>query len=169
MRRIALTVLLLVSAPALAALARPVTVEALARESDAVVRGRVERRESRWSGDRLRIHTLVTVQVSAVWRGSAPGRVVVRTPGGEVGDVGQWVDAAPSFAGGEEVVVFLARHPSGDFEVHGLRQGKFRVEAGVARPGLEGVAFVPAQPAPGERRAEAMPLAELERRVRSVR
>lgn len=162
-------VLLLAAAPALAALARPLTIEALARESDAVVRGRVERRESRWSPDRLRIHTLVTVQVSAVWRGSAPERVVVSTPGGEVGDVGQWVDAAPTFADGEEVVVFLSRRPSGDFEVRGMRQGKFRVEGDTARPGLEGVAFVPAQPAPGERRAEAMPLAELERRVRSLR
>ncbi len=162
-------VLLLAPAPALPALARTLTVEALARASDAVVRGRVERRESRWSTDGMRIHTLVTVQVSAVWRGSAPGRVVVVTPGGEVGDVGQWVDAAPSFADGEEVVVFLARRPSGDFEVRGMRQGKFRVEGGVARPGLEGVAFLPAQASrPGERRAEAMPLAELERRVRTA-
>ncbi len=169
MRRIALTVLLLVAAPALASLARPVTVEALARESDAVVRGTVERRESHWTGDRLRIYTLVTVQVASAWRGSAPGRGVVRVPGGEVGDVGQWVDAAPTFADGEEVVLFLSRHPSGDFEVRGMRQGKFRVESGMARPGLEGVAFGAAPPVPGERRAEAMPLDELERRVRSAR
>ncbi len=168
MRRIAFTILLLACAPALAALARPVTVETLARESDAVVRGRVERRESRWSSDGMRIHTWVTVQVSAVWRGSAPARVVVLVPGGEVGDVGQWVDASPTFADAEEVVVFLNRRPSGDYEVRGMRQGKFRVEGAVASPGLEGVAFTREQAAPGERRAEAMPLAELERRVRSI-
>ncbi len=160
---------LLAAPPALAALARPTSVEELAREADAVVRGRVEARESRWSGDGMRITTRVTVRVGEVWRGSALQRVVVRVPGGVVGDVGQKVDAAPEFSDGEEVVVFLARHPSGDFEVRGLALGKFRVEGPRARPSLDGLDFAPGRVPAGERRVEAMPLEELRRRAGSTR
>ncbi len=166
---LACVVLLAAPPVALAAVAGPTSVEELARGADAVVQGRVERRTSRWSADGRHIHTLVTLRSARVLRGSAPEEVVVRVPGGVVGDVGQRVDAAPAFDDGEEVVVFLARDRAGDWRVHGLALGKFRVEAGQARPSLEAVRFSPGEVAPGERRVEAMPLDELESRVRSAR
>lgn len=160
---------LLAGAPAAAAVAVPATVERLAREADAVVQGRVERLESRWASDGRHIHTLVTLRTGRVLRGAAGERVVLRVAGGEVGDVGQRVDAAPAFEEGEEAVVFLRREARGTYLVHGMAQGKFRVERGQARPDLSAFAFVAAELPPAERRVEAMPLAELEERVRSAR
>lgn len=170
MRRLAtaLSALLLAGAAA-AATARPATVEQLAREADAVVQGRVAGMESRWAPDGRHIVTRVTVRVSRVLRGEAGAEVVLEVPGGAVGGFGQRVDAAPSFEPGEEAVVFLRRIAGGRSLVHGLAQGKFRVEGGEARPDLEGWAFVPEAPPAGERRAERMALGELERRVRAAR
>ncbi len=169
MRGSLLVLLLVVAQPALAALARPVSVEALAREADAVVQGRVEKRESRWAADGRHIYTLVTLRTTSVWRGSAPERVVVRVRGGEVGDVGQRVDAEATFSEGEQVVVFLARDRGGNWRVHGMGLGKFRVEAGRASPSFHGMSFTKGTVPAGERLVESMPLEELERRVRSTR
>mgnify|MGYP006268513889 CR=1 FL=1 len=160
---------LLLAGAAAAAVARPATVEQLSREADAVVQGRVVGMESRWAPDGRHIVTRVTVRVSRVLRGSAGAEVALEVPGGSVGGYGQRVDAAPSFQAGEEAVVFLRRIPGGRSLVHGMAQGKFRVEGGEARPDLEGWAFVPEALPAGERRAERMPLPELERRVRAAR
>lgn len=160
---------LLAGAPAAAAVALPATVEQLAREADAVLRGRVERLESRWAADGRHIQTLVTLRTGRVLRGAAADRVVLRVAGGEVGEVGQRVDAAPLFEEGEEAVVFLRREARGTFLVQGMAQGKFRVEGGEARPDVSAFAFLPVELPRGERRVEAMPLEELEERVRSAR
>ena len=167
--RTALAVLLLAAAaPAHAMLATPASVEDLARSSQAVVRGRVASVTSRWSDDQRRIFTYVDIAPSSVWRGAPPSRVTVVVPGGIVGPVGQRVDGAPAFAKGEEVVVFLSEGEDRAFRVTGLAQGKFRVADGAARPDLSHVSFVEAPLRAQERRAEAMPVAELERRVRSA-
>ena len=120
-------VALLLAGAAAATVARPVTVEQLAREADAVVQGRVTRMESRWAADGRHIVTRVTVRVSRVLRGAAAGEVTLEIPGGAVGGFGQRVDAAPSFEPGEEAVVFLRRTAAGRSLVHGLAQGKFRI------------------------------------------
>jgi hypothetical protein len=160
--------LLLAATPAAAAVALPVTVEALARQADAVVRGKVEKRESRWAEDGRHIFTFVTVRVGRVWRGEAPGQVVLRIRGGEVGDTGQRVDGEAVFGDGEEVVVFLVREDGGTFRVHGLGLGKFKVEGGEAKPDLGHFTFKRGLVPPEERQVEAMPIAELERRVRGL-
>ena len=167
--RTALALLLLVSAlPARAALAVPASVEDLARSSQAVVRGRVAKLTSRWSEDQRRIFTYVEIAPSSVWRGAPPSRVTVLVPGGVVGPIGQRVDGAPTFAKDEDVVVFLSEAEAGAFRVTGLAQGKFKVDADAARPDLSHTSFVEAPLRAMERRAEPMPVAELERRVRSV-
>ncbi len=154
---------------AAAAVARPATVEQLAREADAVVRGRVERMESRWAADGRHVVTRVTLRVSTVLRGATGGEVTLEVAGGVAGGLGQRVDAAPTFLPGEEAVVFLRRAAGGRWLVHGMAQGKFRVEGGEARPDLADWTFVPEALPAGERRAEAMPIEELERRVRAAR
>jgi hypothetical protein len=85
------------------------------------------------------------------------------------GRLGQIVDAAPSLAMGEELIVFLRRSGGDAFAVTGLAQGKFSVVGRNARPDLSRLAFVRTSVAPGERRAEEMTITELERRVRSIR
>lgn len=162
-----LLLLLLVPATVRAAVAMPVTVEGMARESEAVIHGRVEKRESRLTPDGRHVYTLVTLRTDRVLRGQAPEQVVVRIPGGEVGEIGEHVDAAPLFEEGEEVVVFLAPGRGGPRRVQGLALGKFRVEGEAARPNLRAIAVAPGPAPAGERRVEPMPLAELERRVRS--
>ena len=165
--RLPLALLMLLAAgPAAAAVAAPVTVENLAREADAVVRGKVQRRESRWAQDGRHIFTFVTVRVGAVWRGAAPERITVRVPGGEVGEIGQRTDAAPEFEDGEEVVLFLVREDGDTFRVHGLALGKFKVQKGEARPVLGNITFTKGLIPEGERRVETMPVDELEWRVK---
>jgi hypothetical protein len=159
--------LLALAAPAGAAVAVAASVEDLAAESDAVLRGRVESRAARWTEDRRHLRTEVVLVVNERWRGVAPERVVVVVPGGVLGDVGQRVDGAPAFEDREEVVVFLRRLPGGAFRVHGLAQGKFRVEGAEARPDLRRLRVADGALRAGQRRVEAMPLEELARRVKA--
>jgi hypothetical protein len=169
MRRALLTLTLLVAAPAQGAVFRQTSVEWLARGADAVVRARAERVESRLAPDGLRIFTEVTLRTLQVWRGTAPALLVVTVPGGELGGWGQRVDGAPVFKAGEEVVVFLARRGGmAAWSVHGLALGRFLVEGGTARPVLDGARVVAGAVPHGERVVEAMPVAELEQRVRGA-
>jgi hypothetical protein len=161
-------VLLLLATPAAAAVMRPVSVEELARASDAVVRARVEDSAVRWSADGRRLFTEVELSVGAVWRGAAPARIRVTVPGGARDGIAQTLDGAPAFSPGEEVVVFLGRRGPG-WRVNGLALGKYRVERGAARPDLRGIRMVPGSIRAGERAPEEMAVEELERRVRAAR
>jgi hypothetical protein len=152
-----------------AAQAVALSVEELARTSDLVVRGRVARVESRWSEDGWRIFTFADVEAAESWRGRPAGSIRVLVPGGVIGRIGQRVDGAPILARGEEVVLFLIRGEASFFRVTGLAQGKFSVDGATARPDLTHVSFVGSRVGSGERRAEAMPLAELERRAAAAR
>jgi len=169
-RALAVLSLMAVAGPSLAAVALPLSVEELARGSDAVVRGKVAKTTCRWSSDGRRILTYAEVDTGSVWRGSAPARATVVVPGGEIGDIGQRVDGAPTFTQGEEVVLFLGKTGDSAYHVRGLAQGKFSVGQGTASPAFGGTAFVRGKAlAAGERRAEAMPVEELERRVRAAK
>jgi hypothetical protein len=159
---------LLAALPAAASMAVVRSVEELARDSDAVVRGVVEGQESRRGADGQRIYTFVEIRVAAAWKGSPPQRVVVRVPGGVIGVQGQRALGAAVFADGEEVAVFLAR--AGEvWQVTGHAQGKFALEGGTARNDTAGLTLVERALRPGERRAAEMPVEELERRVRGAR
>jgi hypothetical protein len=169
MRVFLATAALLAAAPALGAQAYAVSVEELARSSAAVLRGRVGNARTLRSEDGLRLFTSYAVRTSAVWRGQASSVARVVIPGGVDGRIGQRVDAAPALARGEDVILFLQRSGSDSFVVTGLAQGKFAVVAAAARPDLSQLSFVRTGVRAGERRAEEMPVAELERRVRSTR
>jgi hypothetical protein len=167
MRGVALLVLLAVASGVRAAVATPVSVEDLARTSDAVVRGHVEAATARLTPDGLRVVTDVEVSVVSVWRGAAPARVKLVVPGGSLGKLAQRVDAAPVLAKGEEVVVFLLRRGE-VYLVNGLALGKYRVEGTMAHPDLHGIEFRDGSIRPGEARVARMPVAELEHRVRAA-
>jgi hypothetical protein len=158
------------AAPALGSLSVPATVEELARGSEAVVRGHVVSLAGHPSADGRRISTSVEVETTSVWRGTAPARVTVVVPGGTTGRLAQRVAGAPQFTVGEEVVVFLGQIGKAQaYRVTGLAQGKFAVEAEQAKPDLSQTSFVGRRaPRAGERLVEAMPVDELERRVRAV-
>jgi hypothetical protein len=143
------------------------SVEDLARASDAVLRGRVENVVCRRVGGR--IVTDIAIARAELWRGSAPARLTIAVPGGEVDGIGQRVDGAPAFSAGEDVVVFVRDGGHGRYHVVGLAQGKYGVEGAVARARLEGLARVGAVPGAGERDASELPVGELRRRVEAVR
>lgn len=103
-------------------------VPALAKAADLIVRGKVAKVESRWSGDHRTIFTETQLEVVETLKGAATKTVVVRQPGGEVGDIGQRVSGVARFSSGEEVVVFLESRPGNFYLVSGMSQGKFSVE-----------------------------------------
>ncbi len=168
MHRALVLLLVLAALPAAAAQFRSATVEEAARTSDAVVRGRVEHRTSRYTEDGSRIVTEVEIAVASAWKGSPGARVVVTVPGGVVGDVGMWVDAAPVLEQDEEVVLFLARRGP-RWHVNGLALGKFRVAGADARPQVPPEDMVRAAVRAGELPIAPLPVEELERRVRAAR
>jgi hypothetical protein len=169
MRRVLpLLFLLAVAIPASAATFVTTSVEEAARSSEAVVRGRVVSAVSRVTPDGRRVVTDVELAVDSAWKGAPGAKVRVVVPGGTTPKLGMFVDAAPTFTPGEEVVVFLGRQGTG-WRVMGQALGKYRVDGVAAAPGLENAQVLPRALPPGERAAGPMPVAELERRVRSAR
>jgi len=166
-RALALVLLAAAAAPAAAATFVLPSVEELARSSDAVVRGRVVDVASRAAAGG-RIVTEVEVLVASAWRGTPDATVRFVVPGGRAGGIALKVDSAPRFAPGEEVVLFLSRSGA-TWRVNGQALGKFRVEGSGARPAVEDARVLPGALAAGERRLGAMPVEELERRVRAAR
>jgi hypothetical protein len=120
-----------------ATLRGPATVESLTAASDVVVRAKVAAARSAWGDGGARsgaIFTTVHLAPSAFWKGSGGAQVVVRTPGGSVGEWDQTVHGAPAFREGEEVVVFLKRRAGTPdaapvFEVQQWALGKFAVSS----------------------------------------
>jgi len=95
--------------------------------SDLIAVGRVVSVASSWTSDHSAIQTEAELEIEDVWKGAADGdRVVVRTPGGTVGNVGAKVDSAAEFAVGERVLVFLKKKDAG-FEPVGMRFGKYEI------------------------------------------
>lgn len=102
---------LVVPAVAWATTVVPVTVEELARRADEVVIATPRASRSQWIGGL--IFTDVDVEVHATLRGAlAPGsRVMLRIPGGVVGQIGQQVPGVPELDPGQPYVMFLSRAP----------------------------------------------------------
>ena len=98
----------------------------LVAQSDAIVQGKVLKVDSFWSESGRIIVTEAMIQVEEKVRGNAPSVVVVRTFGGEVGDVRIEAPGFPKFAVGERVLVFLS-HDGANTEVTGYRQGQYRI------------------------------------------
>jgi len=123
-------------------------VHDLATQADVVARGTVAKAEARWEGKR--IVTDVTLSVAATLKGARAAQLTFVVPGGVADGVGMVVPGAPSFAPGEDVVVFLRRQ-AGAYAVVGLGQGKYHLArdkdgATIATPALEGLSLVRALP-----------------------
>jgi len=105
----------------------------LTQQAEAVVRGQVKDMKSEWDPERRFIWTLVTISVSHSIKGNSPEKqeVVVKIPGGEVGDIGQKTEDAPIFTTGEEVLLFLQPEVYREkkvFRVTGNFQGKHTIK-----------------------------------------
>jgi hypothetical protein len=106
------------------------SVDEMARAATAVVHGTVTRVGAAWDDSHTRIYTDVEIDVAAYLAGRGPDRVRIRQVGGRVGETELRVAGQPSFAVGEEVVVFL--EPDGSeapdrWVVTCMAAGKFTV------------------------------------------
>lgn len=104
------------------------TLEQLVTRSTVVFEGEVSAVEATWR-DGL-IVSEVTVEVSRLHKGTCGAQVVVRTFGGQVGDLRQVVDGAAHFDVGESVVLF-GQGGAAAVRVVGLAQGKFSIVDGL--------------------------------------
>lgn len=130
MRVLALALLLAHAAAHAAPLAsRPLSVRELALIADTVVIGRIAPVQPEAATPDPGIVTRVVVDVDQVLKGSAGATVTLVQTGGERGGVVSTVAGAPTFAAGEQVLLFLTRRPDGALRVAHLYQGKFSIEA----------------------------------------
>jgi hypothetical protein len=107
------------------------TMADLTAGATGIVQGKVLSVAPRWDAEGKTIFTYVTVAVNQWLKGTGARAVTIRIPGGEVGDVGLWVEDTPVFFEGQDVVAFL--EPSSEqsvMQVKGLFQGKFTIENG---------------------------------------
>jgi hypothetical protein len=102
--------------------------EELTYRAEVVAVGQVSSMKSEWNADRTRITTRVTIAVHEYLKGGdTEKQLVVLTPGGEVGDVGEWYSGAARFNREEEVVVFAKKREGREYELAGGSQAKIRV------------------------------------------
>jgi hypothetical protein len=131
-----------------------VDLPTLKRMSESVVQAKVVDIRSEWNAEGSAIFTFVTLDVKGRLHGTAANQLVVRVPGGTVGDFTSEMEGAPQFHRGDNVVAFIARWYDGAPMVAGYAQGLSKVN--VDRTGnaiLEGGL------------ADGMPLSELGRQL----
>ena len=104
-----------------------VDIPTLRGMSESVVRGHVLDVRSAWNDEGSAIFTYVTLRVTGRLHGSADNQLVIRVPGGTVGDFTSEMEGAPTFEVGEDVVAFIARWYDGVPMVAGYAQGLSRV------------------------------------------
>lgn len=160
------------------ALAATVLVPAEFREvvngADLIVYARVSSTETRWSDDRKRVDTLVTLQAGTYLKGSAREALVVVVPGGTVGRYMNVTVGAPAFNVGDEAVFFLTTRGRDQPTIFGLNQGVFRVstESGSRRrivtPPLMSRGNGPETVVRGDPARRPMPLETFGAQVRAV-
>ena len=126
----------------------PVDLDDLVTSARLIVHGTVVGVRPQLAQDRRQIETLVSVEVSTYLKGDFGPEVTFRVPGGELGRYRTVIIGAPTFAPGDEVVLFLgARGPVVPY-VLGLSQGVFRVVRDVGPDGGLVVPGIPSEPAP---------------------
>jgi hypothetical protein len=88
----------------------PTDIKKLSAEADVILTGKVTKQNSSWNQDNTRIFTEVTVEIDEYLKGSNTNKtLVVTTPGGEVGEVGELYTHMPRFNKDEEVLLFVKK------------------------------------------------------------
>lgn len=131
-RLIVVAAFLFLSGPSLATatMILPRDLGTMTKASTDIVRGRVVAIESRWNDDRTLIVTDVRLAVTETFKGKAATEVTLELLGGRVEDLALDVVGSPSFALGEDVVVFATAGKGGRLRLPSLAQDKLTVEQG---------------------------------------
>ena len=116
---------------------------ALAPGADLVVVASPTSRRSYWSADHRLILTDYRLAIAGALRGSPPAAIGLTVEGGEVGEVGLAVSAAPRFEPGARYALLLEREGAG-FRVRSGVLGERRLATGVLAtdPDLQALDFV---------------------------
>ena len=99
--------LVLLPAVAAATVVVQLTLEEMTRKAPVVVRGTVVQVQPRWSDVGGHIESWVELQVTDRVKGTVPATLVVRVPGGTIGELTMSVAGAPKFIPGQDTLLFL--------------------------------------------------------------
>lgn len=141
--------ILLVPSVVLATVVIAETIEEMVTATPVIVRGRVLQVQPQLEESSGRINTYADLQVIDVLKGPRLGSVLVKQPGGELGNRGTHVAGVAKFKEGQDSVLFL--EPSNEpnvYFVRGLAAGKVDLEKSPkgelrAVRHLDGLAFAP--------------------------
>jgi hypothetical protein len=108
------------------------SIEELTQEAGAVIRGRVTAQRVAEDPESGRVFTLSTVTIDECYKGRdrQGAEVVVRQPGGNIGDLSVVVAGSAPLQRGQEVVLFLADREGPTRRLVGLSQGAWFVSRG---------------------------------------
>lgn len=89
---------------------KPTDIKNLSVSAEVILTGKVTKQNSSWNKDKTRIYTEVSVEVDEYLKGNNNNKtLVVTTPGGEVGEVGELYTHMPRFSKDEEVLLFVKK------------------------------------------------------------
>lgn len=105
-------------------------LEDLTGNSDLVIRAEVENIRCAWNEDQTEVISYATLSVKEPIKGLLKQEeIIVKYPGGRIGDIVTWVEDAPNFQEGEDVIVFLDKETEqGLRSVYGNFQGKYTIQ-----------------------------------------
>jgi len=122
---VAILALAALGSVAAASIVLRVTPRELADTAGLVVEGRVTAVDVRWNAEHTAINTYVSMNVERTHKGTPVGTVVVKVPGGRVGEDELHVEGTASFRVDERIVIFLWKDGEKEWIVLGEAQGKF--------------------------------------------
>ncbi len=126
MARLLLLVTLVLGLTAEATTVVSESVDEMAGRAPIVVRARVHESQTGWAEGSRRIWTWTELGILEIIKGKLPPVVLIKQPGGIVGNVGQAVAGVATFTDGEECVLFL--EPAADepnvYLLRGMAAGK---------------------------------------------
>jgi preprotein translocase subunit YajC len=107
---------------------KSIKTDALTKEAEVIVAGKVGEVVSQWNKNHTRIETRVAVSVDQTIKGSLPGSsITIVIPGGEVDGIGEWYSHSAKFQKNEDVVLFAKKESNGQYQVASGENGKFSV------------------------------------------
>ena len=105
----------------------PADFPQMVAESQLIVHARVLGVEGELVGARRTIESRVTIQVLTSIKGESASELVFRVPGGRVGRYRRIFVGAPTFAAGDEILLFMKGRAPALSAPYGLSQGVYRV------------------------------------------
>ena len=118
--------------PAEASVSVAAPYEMLFEAAETIIVAHPVETRSQWEDGRIATYTKLHVDEGVAGSEATGSDVWVKTMGGTVGDIGQYVDGEPEFAVGSSNLLFLKRLSSGPFVVVTRAQGQFLLEVDAA-------------------------------------